>query len=307
MFVSLPVSAVDPKVFCDPALLEELSGIEKENLAEACAFAGDYDQSALPDRNATFSGKFREGKTNTYDYKEFFRSLTKSLGRVNKAEKCDDVVTKKAERVAYPSLNLENTAAGTIPVSVVKEDELNRIFAEIAKDKKYAFDIPEGGCWARAHIMARELEKRGIRVGKMFAEGELYVETKKALDGKGVLWSYHVAPIVAVETKKGVELRILDPSLFGNPVPVKTWTDKMMRTKTLKDQAQVYVTDRFVLDPLRGRELSAIHDDEARGRWHVMETVMAEQELELRRNEAEDRKFWRESQNNRSQKKGKVK
>lgn len=297
LILSLPVFAVDPKVLCHPAVLAELTSFEKERMEEACIYAGQYEQSALPDDKATHSGRFREGASATYEYSEFFQSLTRSLGKVNSREKCDTNTAPQNFSVAYPSLNLEKTAVGTIPISVVEEKELDQIFQSIAKDPKYAFDVPENGCWARAHIMARELEKKGIRVGKIFAEGFLTVETENALNGMGVSWSYHVAPLVAVKTQKGVELRVLDPSLFNKPVPVKTWTDKMIpkeEFKELTEETSVYTTDRFVLDPLRDQSVRAVRADPGRGRWHKAETIMAEQELQLRRQESEERLIWRQ-------------
>lgn len=285
--------AIKPQDLCDPAGIEELRPSERARMEEVCSYAGQYEESMLPDQNATASKKFRDGKSTTYDYKDFFSSFTRSLNAVNRPERCDPN-KEGAPRVAYPTINLEKTAAGTIPISVVKEEELNQIFAEIARDPKYAFGSVENGCWARAHIMARELEKRGIRVGKMFAEGTLAVRTEKALNGEGVVWTYHVAPLVAVETTKGTELRVLDPSMFDKPVPVKTWTDKMLPDQELKDEVELYVTDRFVLEPLRGNRVTSIKEDPSRGRWHMAETIMAEQELEQRRLDLEDRDMQRE-------------
>lgn len=286
--------AIDPKALCNPDALEELVGFQRDRMEEVCSYSGQYEESLLPDEKATLSGKFREGKSNTYDYTDFFSTLTKSVGAINRSERCPEK-SEATPRVSYPSLNLEKTAVGTIPVSVVPEEELNQIFSKIAKDPKYAFDVPENGCWARAHIMAKELEAKGIRVGKMFVEGTLAVRTKKALNGEGVIWSYHVAPLVAVQTKNGVELRILDPSLFDKPVPVKTWTDRMLPLEKLKDETKMYITDRFNLDPLRGQSARSLKRDPSQGRWHKAELLMAEQELEARRMDLEDRQAWRQS------------
>jgi|GEM_PF-1949897 len=288
--VALPSLAISPEVLCNSQQLEELnqsSPSEAERMHEVCAHAGEYENSLLPDTNATAAKTFREGKAATYEYSDFFKSLTQSLGQVRRDEKCDP--GNSSVRVAYPTVSLEKTAAGTIPVSVLKEEDLNKIFAEISKDPKYAFESVEDGCWARAHIIARELEQRGIRVAKIFAEGTLTVKTPKALNGEGVVWSYHVAPLVAVQTAKGVEMRVLDPALFDKPVPVKTWSDRMLPTREAKEGVELYITDRFVLDPLRGNSVKNIKDDPARGRWHVAETVLAEKELERARYNLQDR------------------
>ncbi|MGE5086746.1 MAG: protein-glutamine glutaminase family protein [Bacillota bacterium] len=293
LLLSFPVWAIDIDQLCRPELVAEMAPSDRANMEEVCSYRGRYEESSLPDSNATFSKKFRDGKNNTYDYNDFFTSFAKSLNSVNRAEKCDRK-TGQTPRVPYPSVNIANTAAGTIPISVVKEEELNKIFSDLAKDPQYAFDAVENGCWARAHIMARELEKRGIRVGKIFAEGVLTVQTPKALDGVGVVWSYHVAPIIAVETKSGVELRVIDPALFDHAVPVKTWTDKMLPSKDFKERVKLYMTDRFVLNPLRDESLKSIKEDPSRGRWSMAETAMAQIELETRRRELDERDIQKE-------------
>jgi len=293
LLLSFSALAVDVEQLCNPELIQEMAPSDRANMETVCAYKGRYEQSALPDSNATFSKKFRDGSASTYDYNEFFKSLNQSVSSVNRTEKCD-TQNVSGHRVAYPSVNIANSATGTIPVSVVKEEELHQIFSDLAKDPKYAFEVVENGCWGRAHIMARELEKRGIRVGKIFAEGDLTVSTTKAVNGTGVRWSYHVAPVIAVETKKGVELRVMDPAMFEKAVLVKTWTDKMLPSKGSQDKVELYMTDRFVMNPLRGEKLKTSQDDPNRGRWNMAEVTMAEVELELRQRELEERAIQQE-------------
>lgn len=264
MLLSLSVWAMRPEDLCNKDLIMEMTPSQRADYEDICSYAGQYQDSLVPDTNATFSKTIHDGDANRYNYDEFFKSFTKSLNNINRAETCDK--NSKTSRVPYPSVNIKGTAAGTIPISVVKEDELNKIFSDLANDPKFAFDAVENGCWARAHIMAHELEKRGIRVGKIFAEGLLSVSTPKAMDGVGVNWSYHVAPVIAVETKNGTELQVIDPSLFNGPVPVKTWTDKMLPHQALQKKVELYMTDRFVMKPLHGESLKSIQDDPSRGR-----------------------------------------
>lgn len=296
---SISAWSFTPAEICDGVeerdLKEDAIVSEEDKSRQAgCPFAGQYQDSLLPDKNATISGKFREGQMMMYtNYNEFTKSLTQALGVINKNERCDPILPSNI-RVAYPSLNLEKTAVGTIPISVIPEEELKKFFSEISKDPKYVFSEVENGCWARAHIMAQDFEKRGIRVGKMFIESDnMVVESKKALNGKFTKWKYHVAPVVAVQTKKGVELRVLDAVFFNEPVPVKVWTDRLLSnsSKRAKNTTDVYITDRFAAGPLQGDKLKYYLNDPARGRWHVAETVMAEYELEQQRYGAEDRDF----------------
>jgi hypothetical protein len=38
-----------------------------------------------------------------------------------------------------------------------------------------------------------------------------------------VEWNFHVAPFVRVRTKRGPEVRVIDPSMFTSPVKLETW------------------------------------------------------------------------------------
>lgn len=291
-FLISPLWAVAPSDLCSKEILDHLRRAEPSEFSkmlEVCRYAGQYKESALPDGPVK---EARSSRGEVYIYDEFFESLhslTRPQG--SQAELCDDS-TKKAA-MTYPTVFLEKTASGDIPLSVVDEKDIEKIFADIRKESKYAFEYLEDGCWARAHLITQELEKRGIRAGKTFAEGYLVVPTDKAMNGEAVVWSYHVAPLVAVQTDKGIEMRILDASLFDKPVPVKEWTDKMMPSEDIKEDVVIYNTDRFVLDPLRGRPVSALKTDPSNGRWHIAETVLAEKDLEEKRNGLEERELYR--------------
>lgn len=292
LFLILPLWAVAPNDLCSKEILDQLRRSEPREFSkmlEVCRYAGQYQESVLPDKALK---EARSARGDVYIYDEFFESLhsvTRPQGK--KAELCEDSTQKSG--VTYPTIFLEKTASGDIPLSVVDEKELDKIFADIKKESKYAFEYLEDGCWARAHLITQELEKRGIRAGKTFAEGYLVVPTDKAMNGYAVQWSYHVAPLVAVQTEKGIEMRILDASLFDKPVPVKEWTDKMMPSEEIKEDVIIYNTDRFVLDPLRGRPVSALKSDPSNGRWHIAETVLAEKDLEEKRNGLEEREMYR--------------
>lgn len=291
-FLVLPLWAVAPNDLCGKEAIEYLrraDAREFSKMQEVCRYAGKYQASALPDEPLK---KARANRGEVYLYDEFFESLhSVTRPQSGGAELCDDSAKKAG--VSYPTIFLEKTASGDIPLSVVNEKDLEKIFADIKKDSKYAFEYLEDGCWARAHLITQELEKRGIRAGKTFAEGYLVVPTEMAADGHAVLWSYHVAPLVAVQTDKGIEMRILDASLFDKPVPVKEWTDKMLPEEELKEEVVIYNTDRFALDPLRGRPVSVLKNDPSKGRWHIAETVLAEKDLEEKRNGLEEREIFR--------------
>jgi hypothetical protein len=65
---------------------------------------------------------------------------------------------------------------------------------------------------------------------KAFAQttgGDLVMETPKGLNGRTATVIFHCAPCVFVETTRGLERRIFDPSLFDRPVSVEEWAARM--------------------------------------------------------------------------------
>lgn len=68
------------------------------------------------------------------------------------------------------------------------------------------------GCDARAHLLADELQKRGIRVSKLFAEGE---DGFRFIVGTSGHWDRHVLPVAEAVAEDGqVKLFGLDPTFL---------------------------------------------------------------------------------------------
>lgn len=130
-----------------------------------------------------------------------------------------------------------------IEMSSISMKKAMKLFKKIAEDKKIPFGYPEDGCYARAHMMAKLLEKKGVISGKIFIEGDLRVNTKNSPKGY-VEWWYHVAPVIKIK-ENGVEKNyVFDPSLFDRPVPVEDWVS----TQTSHEggrRDEVYATKRF--------------------------------------------------------------
>lgn len=270
-----------------PKIEQDFEGSwQEQQYRQACRFAGVYEESLLPDAQAFSSG--RSTGAAVYDYEEFIKSLDKSIGQIEAGDRCE---TDSTALVSYPSVRLKDTASGEIPVSVVSPEEALELFNSFKKDSKYAFDVIEDGCWARAHLMTRALERKGIRAAKIFAEGDLQFRTSRAMNGEFVNWSYHVAPVVAVQTAKGIEMMVLDPAIYDRPESTKKWTADMVQSERSKESATIYMTDRFNLDPLRGATLAKIRNDSNAGRWHRAEIELAELELVKKQKESEDRPY----------------
>ena len=80
------------------------------------------------------------------------------------------------------------------------------------------------GCYARAHKMKQILEEEyNYACEKLFSfedpEGFLAVDAGDCC----VYWWYHVAPLVQVNTPKGIMSVVLDPSMFDRPVTMNKW------------------------------------------------------------------------------------
>jgi hypothetical protein len=89
------------------------------------------------------------------------------------------------------------------------------------------FECVYDGCDARADRMRELLEARGWCSEKIFAFGDL--EVKATLNGNNccVEWGWHVAPVIKVKCGDSVVQRVLDPSMFNNPVSPGDWGDAM--------------------------------------------------------------------------------
>jgi hypothetical protein len=114
--------------------------------------------------------------------------------------------------------------------------ELNEIFEFITEQNcadgnsilKYCipFQFKIDGCYARAHKMKQILELHyGYTCSKIFSfQKNLHPLAVNAGDCC-ILWGWHDAPVVKVNTPAGIESRVIDPSLFDHPVSIKEWLD----------------------------------------------------------------------------------
>lgn len=106
------------------------------------------------------------------------------------------------------------------PLSLAEAKEL----FDLAKAMDMPWEYKQDGCYARAHLMAREFEKLGYDVDKAWAKGDLRV-------GEGensVMWNYHVAPALNVMEEDGsIKRYVIDPSIMDGPVPAQEWANLM--------------------------------------------------------------------------------
>jgi hypothetical protein len=102
--------------------------------------------------------------------------------------------------------------------------EAKRTFDWLAGMQDISFGYVDDGCYARAHLMIKRMQARGLKPAKVwsFANGEpLHV---KRTNGTYVTWRYHVAPMLRVRLNNGKQAwAVMDPSMFPGPVPVSKW------------------------------------------------------------------------------------
>jgi hypothetical protein len=123
--------------------------------------------------------------------------------------------------------------SGTLPPSqTVTWTQANQAYRLMAAQADIAFRYPADGCYARAHLMIRRLQRRGLYPHRVwtFANGEsLYVRTPSHPKGY-VQWRYHVAPILRVRLKDNKQRwYVIDPSMFKAPVTIATWKKAQKR------------------------------------------------------------------------------
>jgi hypothetical protein len=119
------------------------------------------------------------------------------------------------------------------PAQTVSPAQVVAVFRHLAARPDIAFRRPEDGCYARAHLMVKQMLAWGLHPIKVwaFASGdELQVRTPHHPSGH-VTWVYHVAPALRVRFPDGSQhWYVIDPSLFDGPVPIANWEGAQVRS-----------------------------------------------------------------------------
>jgi hypothetical protein len=123
---------------------------------------------------------------------------------------------------------------GTLPAGeTVTPRQAAEVFRWLAGMRDIAFRYPADGCYARAHLMVRRMQGRGLAPAKVwsFANGGETLLARTPYAPKGyVEWGYHVAPVLRVRLGNGQQRwYVMDPSMFRGPVPVARWKGAQKR------------------------------------------------------------------------------
>lgn len=128
-----------------------------------------------------------------------------------------------------------------ITVSVLDKEQVKSLFKELQTLPHMAKEYQMDGCYARAMRMGKFAESKGIIVAKIFIQGVLRpipsAPRKPLLDSVyktdfDPAWGYHVAPVVLVEGKSGIEPMVLDPIAFDRPLSLAEFKQHMLGAGT---------------------------------------------------------------------------
>jgi hypothetical protein len=134
-----------------------------------------------------------------------------------------------------------------IDISVIDEVEANKLFKEFSNNKDLALKYTLEGCFARATVMAQQAEKKGIFMGRLYAEGLLQVKTGMS-DYPLAQMRHHIAPVVYVKEPNGkTAIKVFDPAFFNKPVTMDEWKAKLLvKTNDQKPEInRLYFGSRF--------------------------------------------------------------
>ena len=133
-----------------------------------------------------------------------------------------DVFNRRSDRADF-------FAPGENAREVISCVDAVEAFDKLAGMRNIAYGYTDDGCYARAHLMCRQLVDMDIVPEKAWAfetkDRELVVNYP---NGKEQTWWFHVAPVVNVDMLNGTTAKmVLDPSMFDGPVGLRQWADKM--------------------------------------------------------------------------------
>jgi hypothetical protein len=148
-----------------------------------------------------------------------------------------------------------NSWSGALDSSLtpVSEVQAQALFSEIAANKKIPFDYPDG-CYAKAQQIALLLDAKGIVSEKAFVEGNIFSHSLRWGES---FWTFHVAPVILVNTGTALVKEVIDPFLSSRLLPYEEWLEIVSKDPRTKINS-TYFTNRFVYSPEeKNSELSA--------------------------------------------------
>lgn len=187
-----------------------------------------------------------------------------------------DPLSPLADTQAIGKVWTKDLKQATLQVSVVNEEYALRLFQEMTVQNNIPFGFPEDGCYARAHEMSFQFKKKGIATGKIFATGKFRISNEKA-DKGGVTWGFHVAPFLTLYRDGKLDILIVDPSLFHEPVLLDDWLGALTSHPRSRLDS-VFFTSPFVYHiSQKNRRLKAFDPNDLRKSRRLMQRYLKRQ------------------------------
>lgn len=166
--------------------------------------------------------------------------------------------------------------APELGLTLISLNEAKALFDHFKSQNDLMWQYVEEGCFARAHLMAHEMErKRGIISDKIFAYPVSGGSLTPPVPGGVTQWNFHVAPVVLVKNGEEQVPYVLDPVLDDRPITLTDWRKKLDIFKS--GSIRFIVLPRFAFRYGRKYELA--------DRWNPSELSEAREKLEQLDNE----------------------
>jgi hypothetical protein len=157
----------------------------------------------------------------------------------NKHAKIDSLQVEAKMIYHYHNQNDED-----IPMSVFSINDAQTIFNYYKAKKKFAWKWPNDCYAARAMLIARDLETKGIYCGKFIALGRLSMKTKNDPGGIALMQTY-VAIVVLVEDSIENKPMVIDPTFFDGPIDASSWGSNWLEVKKNSGVSMFGIFSRF--------------------------------------------------------------
>ena len=141
-------------------------------------------------------------------------------------------------------------SADKIQLTILSDSQVKHLFKVYSQMSYLEYGYTLDGCSARAHEIAKMLDKQNISSAKIYLEGNLRSKLQQE-NPKLPYWYWHVANVVATRKNGKTEILVIDPALFSEPVSLDKFKQALVDTKKYPDTkiSEEYFGSRFQYEP----------------------------------------------------------
>lgn len=111
--------------------------------------------------------------------------------------------------------------------------DAKNLFSSFLNHPKLIWGANNSGCEAKADLMAEIASEKGYEVSKIWVRpqgaADTFLVPLNNAETETTAWNYHVAILVKVKDGPRSEIKVMDPSLFQNPVSLNEWTERVSK------------------------------------------------------------------------------